>query len=406
VEDFLAILFVLVLLFGMPWLIGWLSVLLGRREREAQPEDILREVNSMMSMIKRRMTIRSVPDSFPSPEGGRPLRVMKLLVSGSITVPSDNHRACFRVTIADVTDLEDHPNPIFCMIRDLADEDGMYSFKQETTIPYAFSELNETPITAIPLFAIVCPRKGTRKVRVLVQITPQDAETPVYSSGAATFTFTQEAIGYLEIRAQREVLEEAMASLSIAIAAMDGRIDKSESGLIHRFFAERYAGYPDSEERQTKISNVTQQTLSLLLSKRERPVELAHRLCDDLRAEGEPEVIQTAYELCARVVAADEKVHQKEHQALSFVAEHLDVPEQFVRETHDRIFRVSMYEEIGEENLVDMPADLTEAEKREFLNREYDRWRARVTHDDPDIAAEASLRIERIVKLRKRLSNV
>ncbi|MFQ5668662.1 MAG: hypothetical protein ACE5I7_19840 [Candidatus Binatia bacterium] len=52
-----------------------------------------------------------------------------------------------------------------------------------------------------------------------------------------------------------------------------------------------------------------------------------------------------------------------------------------------------------------MPAGLSHKEKLEFLNSEYRKWRTRVTHSDANVAAEASLRLERITKLRRELTD-
>ena len=64
-----------------------------------------------------------------------------------------------------------------------------------------------------------------------------------------------------------------------------------------------------------------------------------------------------------------------------------------------------MYNEAGEASLLEMPPGLSHQEKIDFLNREYRKWRLRVTHKDPEVAADASLRLERITKMRRELTD-
>jgi len=331
---------------------------------------------------------------------------MRVSISGAIIVPRPKEPVRFRVRISDVNDSSDDPYPVFCMIPDIADEDGVYAFNEPTEIPYQFSQVDDMPITAIPLFALAGPKKGLRRIRVTVAITPDYGMEPVFATGSTTFTFTQEAIGYIEIKERTKARERQIATLALGVSAADGRIDKRETAVIRRFFAERFTGRHDAEHGREKITQTLQETLNRLRSGQEKPSKLVTRLCNELREDGDPAVTQAAYELCVQIVAADEAVNKREQRTLAFIAQRLGLPEKFVREVQDRNVRLTMYEEVGDEQLVGMPVGLSDSEKREFLSQEYRKWRARVTHSDPKIAAEASLRLRRIAKLRGQLSDV
>src|SRR6185503_16434647 len=121
------------------------------------------------------------------------------------------------------------------------------------------------------------------------------------------------------------------ALLALAVSMSDGHIDTRESTVIRSFFAERYAGLDDAQERRRAIGRCLDETLNQLRTGQMRVKTLIHEICDELGQADDVGVAQTAYELCARVVASDDTVGHRERRALSLVAEELSLPESFVR---------------------------------------------------------------------------
>lgn len=355
--------------------------------------------------IREGVTVRCMDDEFTPESGGPSLPIKRVAISGSIVVPQANQHVRIVIRLADITASGDDAYPVFCMIPDLCDEDGLFHLEQSTTIPYQFSEVSEMVVGAIPLFAIVCPAKGARRLRLSIVVVDAASRDLVYTHGSSTFSFIQETLGYLEIQDRTRARERQIAALALAISASDGHIDKRELGVIRRFFAERYSDADDADERRAKITEALQETLTRLKEKQETPSEVISHLCAELASDGDETIVQTAYELCVQVVAADEAVDRREQRALSFVAERLNLPDRYVQEVHDRNLRLSMYDEAEEEQFIGMPTNLSHEEKLEYLNSEYRRWRARVTHKDPEVAAEAALRLERIAKVRRRITD-
>lgn len=355
--------------------------------------------------IERGLTVRCVDDTFTPADGSAPLPIKEVRASGSIIVPHDRYPATMRVRLSDVTQSESEPYPFFCLIDELSDEDGAYTFDQHFEVPYQFSEIDNMPLTGIPLFALVGPHKGKRKVRVAVGVTDRENVDQVWTIGETTFTFRQQEEGYVERGERTKRREHQIAMLALAISASDGHIDKRETTVIRRFFAEHYTGRDDAGERSASITRTLQQTLSEVKNGSEEPSQMIRRLCDEIREDDDPAISQTAYELCVQVVAADEGVDAREEQALTLIADRLALPEDFQREVREQNLRMSMYDEPEDEHLVGMPAGLSEQEKIDFLNKEYKKWRSRSTHQNPEVASEATLRMERIAKLRRQLSD-
>ena len=368
----------------------------------------VREANQLREhvrgVVEKGLTVHCSNGSFEPSVGGPSLAVARVSISGAIVVPHDNQPVQFRVRVADISEDSDDPHPIFCTIPELSDEDGIYVSDQVSEIPYQLSEVSEMPIAGIPLFALVGPRGGKRKIRISVAVTPNDEWEPVFSIGSTEFTYTAEGVGYLELKERTEALEQQIAALALAMAAADGHIDKRELNVIRRYFSERFAGMETADNRRQKVTSTLQATLRQIRSDNEKPGRIIARLCNELHTDGDPSVAQSAYELCVEIAGADQTVGRREQKALDYIAERLELPDEFVREAHDRRLRLTMYGETREQDLIDMPQGLSDDEKRAFLNSEYRKWRARATHKDKQIAAEASLRLERITKLRAQLS--
>ena len=114
-------------------------------------------------------------------------------------------------------------------------------------------------------------------------------------------------------------------------------------------------------------------------------------------------ICQDAYELCSQIAAADTKVSEEEQLTLKIVAKELNIDTKVEREIHDRYFRVDMFRERSRDSLLDMTTGLSTNEQISFLNREYQKWRTRVTHKDAKIRTEAEMRLKRIAERRREI---
>lgn len=367
----------------------------------APGDALLRHIREAKS---KGLTVKCVDDQIPTKDGSS-LPIKKIIISGSLITPRENQPAVVRVALLDITDDPEDPAPVFCLIPDLCDEDGVFQVAQPTTIPYQFSEVSEMVVGAIPLFALVGPRKGQRKIRLLVHFTDLSSPLRIFAQGTTVFAYKQEAPGYIEIGERTKAHERQIACLALAISAADDHIDEREHTIIRRFFSERFAELDDAAERRKKVTEALQETLKILKERRLDAKTLIGKLCHEIQSDGDINVAQAAYELCVQVVAADEAVDPREQEALDFIARALSLSSEFVREVHHHKLSVIHYGEGQDEALIGMPAGLTPDEKVRFLNEEFRRWRSRATNKDPQVAAEATLRLERIAKMRGQLSN-
>ncbi len=360
--------------------------------------------SNIQSAVDRGLSVRCKNDTVHT-DDGQNLPVIEVSISGVIAVPRHNYPVAIRVWMTDITENESDPYAVFCTISDLTDEKGFYYFLEKTHVPYQLTEVDGMPVTGIPAFALVLPKKGQRKLRVVVVVTSQFNEDEAYAVGMTTIWHTQQTAGYLEFEQQTREQERQIALLALAVAAADGTVDKREVGVIRRFFTERLEGREDAEERRARITETLQDAMGGIKSGRRESSQMLVDLCQEITQHNDSAFSQSCYELCVEVAVADEVLHDDEQSALRFIASNLQLPSEFVREVHDRNVRLSHFHEGEDEKLIGMPSGLSREEKIAFLNEEYNKWRRRATHKDPKIAAEASLRLERITKLRRALTD-
>ena len=353
------------------------------------------------SQLEKGLVVLVQPETFETE--GESYDVMLVQASGVVSVPTDSYKAMLRVWLADVTDGDDDGGyAVYCLLPDAADENGCFSLEEEIEIPYEFSTLEDILVATIPAFALRCPFKGARRLRVSVVITdPHDANR-LWTGGVATFAHHETQVGYLELEAHSQEMDRLISQLAVSVALADGQFDKSESRVIRRFFLHRYSGQSDEPERKKDISKTMKSTLTNLT---ERPDSIANRIkqvTSQISENGDPGTRREAYELCVQVVGADGDVTSRELKSIGYIARNLDLSDEILTEIHDRHLRVSAISDATFDPL-QMPDGLSRDETLQWLAKEYKRWQPRQNHADQEIRDEAKKRIELIATRRRKV---
>lgn len=327
-------------------------------------------------------------------------------VSGSILVPRDNFPVEWVVRITDVTNGEDDEMPIFCSLPDFADEESMYEVTIDTHIPYRFSEISDAEIAPIPLFALRGPKKGERQWRVHVLLRDKHKDNEIISYGSQQFRYHQSQVGYTEWKEHSLQQEECIASLALAMAATDGRISKRETAIINKFFKDRYFNMDDPSDRKERVSQSLQLTMARLQGGTNSR-QLIDQCCKQITSMDDIDLVHAGYELCAKVATADNKLDPQEEFALDYISQKLNINHDFIKEVKAREIRVHMYggQASSLERQLQMPANQTTPQKLQWLQNEYATWQPRQSNADPEIATEATLRIDLIMKLTTELES-
>lgn len=343
------------------------------------------------------------PDDDPSGEG---LPITQLSMSGNIAVIHDDYPVNLLVRMFDITEGEDTElrYPILCSIPELHDENGCFEFVTQIHIPYSMSTMDDYAVCAIPDFDLTLARRGRRRIIAYVIISEAyDLESAI-TYGSLEFDMVFDRVGFLEWEQHALEQEQHLVQVFVAASAIDGSIEKVEIDAIKEFFSGRYEGRDDASKWKSKATQALKSAVGDLKEGRILPGALMTSATKAIVASDEPEVVRTAFEVALRAVAADGVVNTKEEKLLTKLAASLALEESVVQGLRDRILRTSMFHGAEEDVVLGMPSGLDSKGKRKWLSAEYGKWRGRVSSSDPEIAAEAAMRLERIARLRATLS--
>jgi tellurite resistance protein len=331
--------------------------------------------------------------------------ITALEISGDVEVPFSNCPVILTVRVVDVTD-GDKPgewHPVFCRIDPLSDENGHLLLTEELTIPYTSTTLKDYPGPPIPDFALVLPRRGRRRLMALVMVARRDEPDADLAAGLVRYDMDFGEVGYLEWEAHTVAQEENLLRIFVAASTIDGTVGQAEFDEIKRFLADRYARHDDATSWKSRATATLKRTAAEIDSGSTTPERLLNSTARAIVEAGDAESARAAYEIAVRAVAADGVIGPKEEKLLTRLALALALDDGAVRELRERFIRSDMYADASDKSLLGMPAGMTLEAKRAWLSAEYAKWRGRVSHADPLIAAEATTRLERIARLRSSL---
>lgn len=345
----------------------------------------------------------SKPDSIRFSDG-TPMDVMRLYIKGAITVPSDQHPCTIQISLWDVTDPMQR-FPVLTPLQDQQDPKGRFLVEHDLTIPYQHSTISGMLVCTIPFGFLHAPHKGRRILEATVVIGPQGYPSNFYRRATSRFIYQEHKIGYAEIRDHVKNSESAIAGLAVAFAAADGDVADVEVNVVKHFFSDRYADTSDAQHIAQGVNDEIDAVLQRMKNNTSDAAAEIARHVAFLREHADESALQVAYELCLTVITADGILAAAELERLNELSQELRLSSQFVKETNDRYIRVSMYQSSADADAVGMPAGLDREQQKTYLAEEYRKWRGRATHADPTIAAEASMRLERIAHLRAQLDD-
>lgn len=333
--------------------------------------------------------------------------LIQVNITGQSFFPYSNYPITYRVRLVDVTESEHEPLPIICHIPELSDANGVFVFDIDAEAPYESVTFDSLELVNIPAEALVAPKKGQRRIKVLVGITPIGTTEEFYVDGATDINFIQQSYGWMEFQEAVAEQEARLAVLALCFASVNGNIGKQEAAIIKKYFSELYTNSDNADTRKQKVNDAMKETLSGLRNKKLQPRDVIRQICEEFYAEDSPLLSQQAYEICVRVSVADEKLEDFEEEMLALISGKLRLPEQFINEINERYITISTRQHNNESSVFErlgMPKNLTKEQKHEWIQTQYRKWKSRVTNKDPKLAAEASLMLGMLAKAKTQLA--
>lgn len=328
-------------------------------------------------------------------------------------------RLGFMASVLDVTDADIQGNgsyPVLCTLENFQEPDSICyrdrSDVGEVEPNYGWHDwngvLNIVPETLVP------PRSGRRRLRVWINAFDIDQE-PVVRHGywieneplvhwSHTLDWTFTGDGYEEQTEKRELGEELIVKLAVAMGFVDGAFQESEGQVVKTWITRRLEplGEETRERRKNRFNVAFREAYAAGQSGRSG----AAKIMEALKEIGNPNLSLEAVELCLDVMSADSNADTKELRAVHEVARRLDVD-------RDR-FQLAMDKRLVGGAVPDRAVDFHRIlhidpswgpeEIRTHLNREYSKWNSRAESlTDPEKRAQAEKMLEIVAAARKAL---
>ena len=334
-----------------------------------------------------------------------------LALRGDMFVPQAPTTAKVTTAIFDITSGAEKPMPVLCLLEQFATENGFYFAENHTTIPYRSCSVERLGAGVLPDALIVCPRRGNRRLRALIQV--HESFGGVIAKFEFDFQFNATVIGYEDAAQHAASARTGVAQIAFAMAAADGQMDEQELKLIETLFKQRF-NTSEHKSLRDELRAAFSRAYGDLSSRRKLPGELVREATDALK--DDPGMRELAFEFAIRIAAGDGAIADQEERFLQNLARDLAIPDDVRRSMREKFIQLNMYKGVSTDGrmiggdadarvrqAIGMPMDLRGEGARKWLTDEYRKWNGRVTNPNPKVREEAEHRLRLIADLRTKI---
>ncbi len=345
-----------------------------------------------------------------------PFQVIEIEGRGLIPV-ARRQAISFVTSVLDATD-PDNKRPIIASIEDFQEPRTIaYQHRVEATVIEPGQGFVDWVRVGVVLPDILMPpKKGRRKLMVVVRIVPSDQplgvdhgfQDPNDRTIIATYTaqvsheFT--VSGYEEIADERAKAKPLSVRLAVAVAMADGSMDESEAGIIADWIKRQLSMLDDDQRERVK------EACNTALKEAYRDAQAGALSLSSMTAAlneiGEESPKYQAVELCLDVMAADGVAEASELQVIRQIAEALGLDYDELQRMKD-LRMVGLDAKVSKnanpEEIIGIDESWSRDRIREHLRGEFAKWNARLNNlSDPAERANAQSMLDLIAELRKK----
>lgn len=319
-------------------------------------------------------------------------------IGGSIPGCVTAQTACVEVSIEDVTDGVAAIQLVLTKGQDgTANSFAPFLCQTElgTLPPQGIHLEGWTALVRIRTDWLILARSGRRSLLFHVNILAGPHKKKLTST-KSIIDYQNSSLGYVELRENLRTLRLGATALALASAEANRKPTRAQFNLIRQWAVNGL----DLNE----VSFWSRWRFRLALKRMARTVGRNNpglqTLCQQI-AQATPYAQRyDVITLCLQVQSARGSVNQEELDFIRQLAAWLQLDPERVRDMIDKILPIDLFEELDALTILGIGADMSQAQIRQHLNREYAKWNARVTHADPDIQTQAETMLDLIAQTR------
>jgi uncharacterized tellurite resistance protein B-like protein len=335
-----------------------------------------------------------------SQQGSAPLFVMK--IRGSIHSPVTLTRTTVQVTIADITDGPENPQPVYGSSKQwqLPDSQRFCFVTELGPLPASITTLaNWTTIAQIDPNWLNLPRSGKRTLQFSISIFGFDNPVEVASSDCIFF-YESPTPGFVDLLENTERSKILTVTLAFTVGCADGLLSDSEVELIRKWARRNINPTDNSDNAKKQLERALNRTITLL---RSGNTINAERVCIELARIATLAFRLDIMEFCLLVAKTGGAVSRTKLDLLKNISNWLGIDKKEIISLIQKILPPDICEIQDIEMFLGVRSDMSSEQTRLMLNEQYKKWSARVTNFDPQVRRQAASMLRLIAQTRNQL---
>jgi hypothetical protein len=320
-------------------------------------------------------------------------------VCGLIRSTTPGQSITVKISISDITDELNSPRAVNAKIKQMQQSNSQeFSFSADLgRVPGSQALLNDwISIAQLRIDQLVFARNGTRKLRFTTDVFTGTSGQEIAST-YCDFIYDNPVFGYEDLQENLRQTKTLTVALAFAVCAEGGSYSDSELKLIRQWAREHLDVSETSEDGLDKLDSALDQTVEFFRSGNKLNIrEICHRLTQIAPSARKYDVLEVAMQ----VAAAKKNVTSRQMKLLTELANYLELDSQRARAMADKIILLRNRETRDAADVLGVTCDMNREKTREYLNKEYAKWNARVTSCDPNVQTQADQMLKLIAEAR------
>lgn len=358
-------------------------------------------------------SVKLVEEKLELKDGGS-IDALSIKVKGIIN--SGNHylekdRVVILSMMLSSSEIDNEEAPVLCSIEELQHEDTPIFCHISDHIPATYGLAGGwdewVTLASVPVAALTFSRSGTLSLVLRLSVYYETSKARVEKTGYLNYYNPNN--GYFDSIEQRKRGKEVAVSLAVLVAGIDGVRDVAEAEIVTGFIRKQIATIEDEAERaiaKQKLNKAVTDAHAIEGPSeiRDEGFELANEASDF-----DSDIKFMIMELLLDVAGADDVAAQHETDFLNDLAHHMGLDVDEYKNMRDKALPISIYESSSHNEgsqikaMLGITENMTVAEKKSQLSKEYRKWNALKNSSDHEKSKQAKEMVRAISDLRKGL---
>ena len=365
---------------------------------------IARDHPFMMKLVIEDMTL----------DDGTQLEVLVLKARGIINTGLHEHETEQVLSSVQLLagDSDSEMAPVICSIEDYQHKDTPFFHSRLPDMEANYGLVGGwekwIKLATVPVASLTFARNGPQSVQAVFRFA-LTRSNKLYEK-TADKEFNNDELGYLDGIEQRTRAKEVAVSLAVLVSGVDGHHDAGEAEIVKSFIRKQMAEIEDEDDRTEAKTTLNKAASSTHMIKDPSAIKTRGYVLAQEAADFKPSLKFMIMELLLDVAGADSVAEYTETEFLNSLAHEMGMDIDEYKNMRDKALPIGMYSEgsVGQgqgqiENMLGLNPNMSTAEKKSQLSKEYRKWNALKNSTDPEKSKQAKEMVRAIGELRKGL---